>query len=94
MHLGLTRPTVKISAATGSRQLGVIDSCLPPGGRVKYPHWAARHLATGGPAEMVELARNLSTVTPGQFEAVHEQPRSRFATNPPLPAAITGHCNR
>ena len=39
LHLGLTRPTVKAGAATGSRRLGVIDSWLPPGGGFKVQHW-------------------------------------------------------
>jgi uncharacterized cupin superfamily protein len=39
LHLGLSRPTVKVGAATGSTQLGVIDSFLPPGGGFHFPHW-------------------------------------------------------
>jgi uncharacterized cupin superfamily protein len=39
LHLGLSRPTVKIGAATGSTRLGVIESWLAPGGGFHFPHW-------------------------------------------------------
>jgi mannose-6-phosphate isomerase-like protein (cupin superfamily) len=39
LQLGLTRPTIKVSAAVGSVRLGVIDSWLPPGGGFPFPHW-------------------------------------------------------
>lgn len=39
LHLGLSRPTVKVGAAIGSTRLGVIDSWLPPGGGFHFPHW-------------------------------------------------------
>jgi uncharacterized cupin superfamily protein len=131
LRLGLSRPTVKVSAATGSRRLGVIDSWLPPGGGFMFPHWhedleeafyvldgqidyltgsiwitagpgstvfvpatvihafrntsgqPARHLAIGAPAEMVDLVRDLGTVSPSQFEAVLDRHRSHFAHQSP-----------
>ena len=39
LYLGVSRPTLKVSAATGSTWLGVIDSWLPPGGGFIFPHW-------------------------------------------------------
>jgi uncharacterized cupin superfamily protein len=43
----------------------------------------ARHLAIGAPAQMVDLVRDLGTVSPSQFEAVHERHRSHFARESP-----------
>jgi mannose-6-phosphate isomerase-like protein (cupin superfamily) len=43
----------------------------------------ARHLAIGAPPEMVDLVRDLGTVGPSQFEAVHERYRSHFARQSP-----------
>lgn len=131
LQLGFSRPAIKVSAATGSLRLGVIDSVLPPGGGFIYPHWHedfeeafyvldgqidyltgttwvtagpgstifipatvihafrntsgqdARHLAIGAPAEVADLVRDLGTVSPAQFEAVHERHRSHFAHGSP-----------
>jgi uncharacterized cupin superfamily protein len=56
---------------------------------------AARHLVIGAPAEMIDLVRDLGTVSPSQFESVHEQHRSHFARQSPhFPNPRTGEPGR